>query len=204
MPLYVAFAFILHPVLGWVTVGGALFLIAVTLLTERLMRAPGEAAAAMSKQRWAIAEASDRNAEVLRAMGFCAPLHAPAGGGQRRAHRRQRAPLRRDGRLLGGVEGVPADAAVGAAGARRVPDHQGRDDGGRHHRLLDCGLARAGADRGGDRQLAGFDRSTQGARAAGRGAGLAARRERPAAAAGAGGLAQGGERSRWRCRARRR
>ena len=70
MPLYVAFAFILHPVLGWVTVGGALFLIAITLLMERLMRAPGEAAAAMAKRRWAIAEASDRNAEVLRAMGF--------------------------------------------------------------------------------------------------------------------------------------
>jgi PrtD family type I secretion system ABC transporter len=70
MPLYVAFAFILHPVLGWVTVAGALFLIAVTLLTERMMRAPGEAAAKMSKQRWAIAEASDRNAEALRAMGF--------------------------------------------------------------------------------------------------------------------------------------
>jgi ATP-binding cassette subfamily C protein len=70
MPLYVAFVFILHPVLGWVTVAGALFLIAVTLLTERLMRAPGEDAAKVSRQRWAIAEASDRNAEALRAMGF--------------------------------------------------------------------------------------------------------------------------------------
>ena len=70
MPLYVAFAFILHPVLGWMTVAGALVLIAVTLLTERLMRAPGEAAAQVSKQRWSIAEASDRNAEVLAAMGF--------------------------------------------------------------------------------------------------------------------------------------
>jgi PrtD family type I secretion system ABC transporter len=70
MPLYVAFAFILHPVLGWMTVAGALVLIAVTLLTERLMRAPGEASAQVSKQRWSIAEASDRNAEVLTAMGF--------------------------------------------------------------------------------------------------------------------------------------
>jgi ATP-binding cassette, subfamily C, type I secretion system permease/ATPase len=70
MPLYVAFAFILHPVLGFMTIGGAVFLIAVTLLTEKLMRAPGEAAAGVSKQRWAIAEASDRNADALRAMGF--------------------------------------------------------------------------------------------------------------------------------------
>lgn len=70
MPLYVAFVFILHPILGWITVFGALFLIAVTLLTEKLIRAPGEAAMAVSRKRWAIAEASDRNAEVLQAMGF--------------------------------------------------------------------------------------------------------------------------------------
>lgn len=70
MPLYVAFVFILHPVLGWITVFGALFLIAVTLLTEKMIRAPGETAMAASKKRWAIAEASDRNAEVLQAMGF--------------------------------------------------------------------------------------------------------------------------------------
>ena len=89
MPLYVAFAFILHPVLGWMTVGGALVLIAVTLLTERLMRAPGEAAAQVSKQRWAIAEASDRNAEVLTRHGLRSSLHAAAGGGQRPAHYRQ-------------------------------------------------------------------------------------------------------------------
>lgn len=60
MPLYVAFVFILHPILGWITVFGALFLIAVTLLTEKLIRAPGEAAMAVSRKRWAIAEASDQ------------------------------------------------------------------------------------------------------------------------------------------------
>jgi ATP-binding cassette subfamily C protein len=70
MPLYVAFVFVLHPVLGWITVLGALFLIAVTLLTEKLIRAPGEAAMATSKRRMAIADACDRNSEVLQAMGF--------------------------------------------------------------------------------------------------------------------------------------
>jgi ATP-binding cassette subfamily C protein len=70
MPLYVAFVFVLHPVLGWITVLGALFLISVTLLTEKLISGPGEAAMAASKRRWAIAEACDRNAEVLLAMGF--------------------------------------------------------------------------------------------------------------------------------------
>jgi ATP-binding cassette, subfamily C, type I secretion system permease/ATPase len=70
MPLYLAFVFILHPVLGWVTVAGALVLIAVTLLTEKLVKAPSEAAMATSKRRMAIAEACDRNSEVLQAMGF--------------------------------------------------------------------------------------------------------------------------------------
>jgi PrtD family type I secretion system ABC transporter len=70
MPLYVAFAFLLHPVLGLMTVAGALVLITVTVLTERLSRAPAETAAQVSRQRWAIAEASDRNAEALAAMGF--------------------------------------------------------------------------------------------------------------------------------------
>jgi ATP-binding cassette subfamily C protein len=70
MPLYVAFVFVLHPILGWITVGGALFLIIITLLTERLIKAPSETALAASKKRWAVVEASDRNAEVLQAMGF--------------------------------------------------------------------------------------------------------------------------------------
>jgi PrtD family type I secretion system ABC transporter len=70
MPLYLAFVFILHPVLGCVTVFGAMFLIGLTLLTERLVREPSETAMGVSRKRWAIAEASDRNAEVLQAMGF--------------------------------------------------------------------------------------------------------------------------------------
>ena len=70
MPLYIAFVFVLHALLGWITVAGALFLVALTVLTERLMRAPGETAASVSKERWTIAEASERNAEVLNAMGF--------------------------------------------------------------------------------------------------------------------------------------
>lgn len=70
MPIYVAFVFILHPILGWITLAGAVFLIAVTLLTESLIRAPSETALVASKKRWAVVDASDRNAEVLQAMGF--------------------------------------------------------------------------------------------------------------------------------------
>ena len=119
---------------------------------------------ATSKKRWAIAEASDRNCRGAAGDGLRQPLLAPAGGGQCRAHRGQRALERPRRRLLLGIEDIPADAAVGAAGHGCVSDHQGRDDGGRHHRLLDCRLAGAGADRGGDRQLARLCRRAQGRR----------------------------------------
>lgn len=70
MPVYLAFVFLLHPILGFVTLGGMLFLILVTALTERLVQEPTKVVATASKERSAIAEASQRNAEVLRAMGF--------------------------------------------------------------------------------------------------------------------------------------
>ena len=59
MPLYLAFVFLLHPVLGLATSAGALFLISLTVLTERLMRKPSEASTGASKQRWTLAEASE-------------------------------------------------------------------------------------------------------------------------------------------------
>ena len=70
MPLYLAFVFILHPVLGWITMFGAAFLLSVALLTERMMKKPGELLATASKQRWAIAEACEQNSDALHAMGF--------------------------------------------------------------------------------------------------------------------------------------
>ena len=126
----------------------------------------------MSRQRWAIAEASDRNADVLARHGLRSSLHAAAGGGQRPAHYRQRALERRDGRPVGrcrACSGMMLQSALLGMGAFLT--HQGRDDGGRHHRLLDCRLARAGADRGGDRQLARFHGRAQGVPTARCGAG---------------------------------
>ncbi len=70
MPLYVAFAFLLHPLLGLVTIAGALVLIGLTLTTERLSREPSEAVGQGCGKRYALADTASRNAEVLRAMGF--------------------------------------------------------------------------------------------------------------------------------------
>ena len=70
MPLYLVFIFMLHPVLGWVTMGGALFLIGLTLWTEKLTKTPSLDLVKSATSRMAVAEASARNAEVLQAMGF--------------------------------------------------------------------------------------------------------------------------------------
>ncbi len=70
MPLYLAFIFLLHPVLGWVTAAGALVLIGMTLWTEKVTKQPSQELVSSASNRLAVAEASARNAEVLRAMGF--------------------------------------------------------------------------------------------------------------------------------------
>ena len=71
MPLYLAFVFLLHPVLGWVTVAGALFLISHHRADRTAdARATARPPRGATRQRWSLAEASERNAEVLQAMGF--------------------------------------------------------------------------------------------------------------------------------------
>jgi ATP-binding cassette, subfamily C, bacterial len=70
MPLFLAFAFLLHPALGFVTAGGALVLFSLTLLAERMVQKPSAVVAAAARERMSIAEASERNAEAVRAMGF--------------------------------------------------------------------------------------------------------------------------------------
>lgn len=70
IPLYLAFVFLLHPVLGIMTVAGAVVMLAMTLATERLLRAPSSQTANAIAERYGMAQACERNAEVIRAMGF--------------------------------------------------------------------------------------------------------------------------------------
>jgi ATP-binding cassette, subfamily C, bacterial len=70
MPLYLAFVFLLHPLLGLMCVSGMLLLILLTLLTERLSSNDVRASARADAARKAIADANARNAEALQAMGF--------------------------------------------------------------------------------------------------------------------------------------
>jgi ATP-binding cassette subfamily C protein len=70
MPLFVAFIFLLHPLLGTVTLAGAIVLVSMTLWTERVAREPTRALVQTASRRMSLVDATTRNAEVLRAMGF--------------------------------------------------------------------------------------------------------------------------------------
>src|SRR5919199_4830951 len=79
MPLYLAICFLFHPYIGLATTAGGLILIAITLATEIFTRQPVKAASAFAAQRNTLAEASRRNAEVLRAMGMAGRLSSVWG-----------------------------------------------------------------------------------------------------------------------------
>jgi len=70
IPLYLAVCYAFHPLIGYTALGGAIILIALTALTEILMRAPSKAATEASVARSSLADASRRNAEALTAMGM--------------------------------------------------------------------------------------------------------------------------------------
>ncbi|MBY4893878.1 type I secretion system permease/ATPase [Rhodobacteraceae bacterium N5(2021)] len=70
MPIFVAFVFFLHPYLGALTVGGAVILTLMTIMTEVLTRKANRDTSRAAAYRSSVAEANARNADVIRAMGF--------------------------------------------------------------------------------------------------------------------------------------
>jgi PrtD family type I secretion system ABC transporter len=76
IPLYLAICFAFHPLIGFTALAGAIILIALTLVTEILMRAPAKSATEAAVVRNGLAEASRRNAEALVAMGMAGRIAA--------------------------------------------------------------------------------------------------------------------------------
>src|SRR5262249_60650770 len=70
LPFYIGICYLLHPWLGYTALGGALLLVALTLLTEVLTRRPTKAAARFAASRSELAQAGHRNAETIVAMGM--------------------------------------------------------------------------------------------------------------------------------------
>jgi ATP-binding cassette subfamily C protein len=74
LPFYVGICFIFHFWIGVAALVGALFLVALTILTDRFTKEPSRAATTFAVRRNALAESSRRNAEVLHAMGMTSRL----------------------------------------------------------------------------------------------------------------------------------
>jgi len=70
MPLFIVFVYLLHPWLGALTLGGAVVLALLTVLTELLTRRLSDASHQAAIARNAIADSNARNADILKAMGF--------------------------------------------------------------------------------------------------------------------------------------
>jgi PrtD family type I secretion system ABC transporter len=75
-PLFIAVAFVLHPVLGAVTLFGAVTIFALALVNEMITRRALKDASQVSIGAGAFAEAGLRNAEVLHAMGMLPQIRA--------------------------------------------------------------------------------------------------------------------------------
>lgn len=70
MPLFLVFVYLLHPLLGALTIGGAFVLTMLTIATELMTRRLTSATHSAVVMRNAIADSNARNADILKAMGF--------------------------------------------------------------------------------------------------------------------------------------
>jgi len=74
MPAFLAICYIIHPWLGWLSLAGALVLLAITILTERASRQPSRELSREGGLRSAMIEADRRNSETVVAMGMAGAL----------------------------------------------------------------------------------------------------------------------------------
>lgn len=74
MPIYLVIIFMFHWVLGVTALLGAIVLVVLTLLAERLTRQPVSAATLSGNRRGGLITAGTRNAEVVAAMGMAGGL----------------------------------------------------------------------------------------------------------------------------------
>src|SRR6516225_9168738 len=70
IPVFLLGLFLFHPVIGLTALSGMVAIVAMTLVTNRLSRGAVRAATDLSAQRQVLADATQRNAEVIRALGM--------------------------------------------------------------------------------------------------------------------------------------
>jgi len=70
VPVFLVFVYILHPLLGALTLGGAVVLTVLTVITELLTRRLSGSTQQALVARNTIADSNARNADIVKAMGF--------------------------------------------------------------------------------------------------------------------------------------
>jgi ATP-binding cassette subfamily C protein len=90
LPVYLAICFLFHPLIGVAALAGAMMLVVLTLLTDRLTRQPQREATRHGARRNELSDAGRHNAEVLHAMGMQANLARVWGEESRSYLTRQR------------------------------------------------------------------------------------------------------------------
>jgi PrtD family type I secretion system ABC transporter len=70
MPVYLAFVWLLHPMLGMLTIAGAIVLAFITLVAELMTRRSAQSMIKASVTRNSVADSNARNADILHAMGI--------------------------------------------------------------------------------------------------------------------------------------
>ncbi len=70
LPVFLIATFFVHPLLGWLAVGGALVMLALAVASELLTRRALDRAGAAAHRAHAEADAAARNADVILAMGM--------------------------------------------------------------------------------------------------------------------------------------
>jgi PrtD family type I secretion system ABC transporter len=70
VPIYLAFVYLLHPVLAALVLAGAIVMGTLTLITDRLTKAKSTAVQKAAIARMKLSDTHLRNVEALRAMGF--------------------------------------------------------------------------------------------------------------------------------------
>ena len=70
IPIFLIGLFLFHPVIGLTAVIGTISIVAMTLVTDRMSRGAAKAASDTSAQRQVLADATQRNADVIRALGM--------------------------------------------------------------------------------------------------------------------------------------
>jgi ATP-binding cassette subfamily C protein PrsD len=70
IPIFLVALFLFHPLIGLVALFGTISIVAMTLLNERLSRGSARTAMDTSAQRQVLADATQHNAEVVRALGM--------------------------------------------------------------------------------------------------------------------------------------